>query len=167
MANILTGVRILCGILILCFPAFSGQYYFFYLLGGFTDAVDGTVARKTGEASDFGEKFDTAADFVFAAAVAIKILGNFSVPRWLIVWIAVIALIKIGSHIAGFVRYHELRTVHSVLNKVSGAAAFLVPLLLGADFAWQTKVSILIAVCVLASVAAAVEAVIILKNPLS
>ena len=62
MADIFTGLRILCGILILFFPAFSGWYYLFYLLGGFTDAIDGTVARKLGEASDFGAKFDTTAD---------------------------------------------------------------------------------------------------------
>ena len=49
MANILTGIRILCGLLILCFPAFSEWYYCFYLLGGFSDAIDGIVARKTGK----------------------------------------------------------------------------------------------------------------------
>ena len=54
MANALTGIRILCGIIILRFPAFSGCFFLFYLLGGFTDAIDGTVARKeTGEIAIF------------------------------------------------------------------------------------------------------------------
>ena len=103
MANILTGMRILCGILIMCFPSFSGWYYFFYLLGGFTDAIDGTVARKMGEASDFGTKFDTVADFVFAITVALKIICAVCFPVWLIVWIVVIAVIKIGCHLAGYI----------------------------------------------------------------
>ena len=80
MANLLTGIRILCGLLILCFPTFSKWYYSFYLIGGFTDAIDGTVARKTGSASDFGSKFDTVADFIFAAAVIIKIIRALHVP---------------------------------------------------------------------------------------
>ena len=83
MANVLTGIRILCGILILCFPAFSEWFYLFYLLGGFTDAVDGTVARKTGTVSDFGSKFDTVADFIFAVAVVIKISTALYCPVWL------------------------------------------------------------------------------------
>ena len=39
MANILTTVRIICAPLILIFPAFSTQFYVFYLLGGITDAI--------------------------------------------------------------------------------------------------------------------------------
>lgn len=163
MANILTGIRILCGILIMCFPAFSGWYYFFYLLGGFTDAIDGTVARKMGEVTDFGSKFDTVADFVFVIAVAIKIIGNLRVPLWLLIWIIMIALIKIGSHLAGYFKYHELKTVHSALNKVCGGVTFIVPLLLGGDYAWQAKALFVIAVCVLTSVAAIAEAVTVLR----
>ena len=94
MANVLTGIRILCGILMLSFPAFSGWYYCFYLIGGFTDAIDGTVARKMGTASDFGSKFDTVADFIFTLVVAIKIVHALYIPAWLLIWIAIIALIK-------------------------------------------------------------------------
>jgi len=164
MANILTGMRILCGILIMCFPAFSGWYYFFYLIGGFTDAIDGTVARKMGEASDFGAKFDTAADFVFAIAVAIKVVGNIHVPLWLLIWIMMIALIKIGSHLAGYFKYHELKTIHSPLNKVCGGATFMVPLLIGGDYAWQAKALVVFAVCILTSIAAIAEAAAILRE---
>jgi len=164
MANILTGIRILCGILILCFPAFSGWYYFFYLLGGFTDAIDGTLARKMGEESDFGAKFDTAADFVFAIAVVIQVAGNLHLPLWLLIWIIMIAFIKIGSHLAGYFKYQELKTVHSALNKVCGGVTFMIPLLIGGDFAWKTKAWAVIAVCILTSIAAIYEAVAILRK---
>lgn len=33
-ADLITGIRILCGILILFVPAFSGWFYVLYLLGG-------------------------------------------------------------------------------------------------------------------------------------
>lgn len=164
MANVLTGMRILCGFLILCFPAFSEWFYFFYLLGGFTDAVDGTIARKTGAASDFGSKFDTIADFLFAAAVAVKIIRALSVPLWLILWIGMIALIKIGCHLAGYIRHHEFKTVHSTLNKVCGGAVFIVPLFFGGNAAWQGKAAAVTAVCILTTIAAIAEGITILRN---
>lgn len=162
MANVLTGIRILCGIIILRFPAFSGCFFLFYLLGGFTDAVDGTVARKTGTVSAFGSKFDTVADFIFIVAVVIKIYSALYCPLWMIIWIAVIALIKIGCHIAGYLKYHEFKTVHSVMNKVCGGAAFCVPLFIGGNFAWQSKAAVVIALCIFASIAAIAEGMTIL-----
>lgn len=164
MANVLTGVRILCGLIILCFPAFSRWYYCLYLIGGFTDAIDGTVARKTGTASEFGSKFDTVADFIFALAVVIKIIHALYVPVWIIIWIAVIALVKIGCHLAGYIKYHEFRTVHSVLNKVCGGITFIVPLFIGGNYAWQAKAVVVIIICILTSIAAIAEGFIILCN---
>ena len=163
MANVLTGIRILCGLLMLCFPAFSGWFYCFYLIGGFTDAIDGAVARKTGTASAFGSKFDTIADFVFTLAVVIKIVSALYIPVWLIIWIAIIALIKIGCHIAGYIKYHEFKTVHSALNKVCGGIVFITPLFIGGDYAWQAKLIVVIVICILALVAAIVESITILN----
>ena len=65
IANIITGFRILCSILLMFFPVFSAQFYITYLLCGVSDMVDGTVARKTNSISEFGARFDTVADFVF------------------------------------------------------------------------------------------------------
>lgn len=163
MANVLTGIRILCGIIMLCFPAFSGWFYCFYLIGGFTDAIDGAVARKTGTASAFGSKFDTIADFVFTLVVVIKIVSALYIPVWLIIWIAIIALIKIGCHIAGYIKYHEFKTVHSALNKVCGGIVFIAPLFIGGDYAWQAKLIVVIVICILASVAAIAEGITILN----
>ncbi len=148
----------------LCFPAFSGWYYCFYLFGGFSDAIDGTVARKTGTVSDFGSKFDTVADFIFTAAVVIKIIGALHIPLWLIIWIVIIALMKIGCHLAGYIKYHEFRTIHSVLNKVCGGIAFIVPLFIGGDYTWQAKAFAVIIICIFCSIAAIAEGLTILGN---
>jgi len=164
MANVLTGIRILCGIPILFIPAFSELWYLFYLLGGFTDAIDGTVARKMGTASEFGSKFDTVADFVFTLTVAIKINCALSFPEWLIIWIVIIALVKICCHIAGYIKYHKFKTVHSVMNKICGGTAFIIPLFIGGDCAWQAKAVVMIAICMFTSIAAIVEGFAILRR---
>lgn len=164
MANILTAVRIVCGLLIAVSPAFSGWYYAFYLLGGFTDAIDGTVARMQGKATSFGAKFDTVADVVFVLAVVIKIICNLTVPAWLILWIICIALLKTAAVSVGFAKHHRLITVHSKLNKLTGVIVFLPPLVVGANFAWQVKASVLIAACIFATAAAVQEFVYIRKG---
>ena len=157
MANVLTGIRIICGILILVFPAFSGWYYLFYLLGGFTDAIDGTVARRTGKANDFGAKFDTAADMIFVVAVVVKIIDALYFPTWLIVWITSIFAVKIANVLYGLIKYKQFITVHSAMNKVCGAAVFVQPLIIGSGLPWQVRMLSLIVACIVATTAAIKE----------
>ena len=49
----------------LFFTVFSPLFFVFYLLAGFSDMIDGTIARKTNTASEFGAKLDTVADLIF------------------------------------------------------------------------------------------------------
>lgn len=130
MANIITGIRIVCSIALLFFPVFSPAFYTLYIAAGVSDMIDGTVARKTGTASDFGSKLDTAADLVLAAVCLIRMIPVLAVPVWLIIWIAVIALIKVINIISGFLMRKEFAAAHTVMNKVTGAALFLLPLAL-------------------------------------
>lgn len=159
MANIITGIRIICGILILFFPAFSQWYCALYLLGGFTDAIDGTVARKLGKESAFGAKFDTAADIAFAVAVAVKIAKEVMVPAWLWIWIGIIMLIKVMNVVVGIVKYRRFVAVHSVLNKVCGGVIYFAALFIGAILSWKIKNVVLGMTCVLATVAAVAESI--------
>ena len=92
VANILTGFRILSSILLLCFPVFSEAFYSIYLLCGFSDMIDGTIARKTNSASELGAKMDTVADLVFVAVSLIKLLSTIHIPGWLWIWGSAIAI---------------------------------------------------------------------------
>ena len=74
MANIITGVRILCAAaLLFCLP-FSHAFYVLYVAAGVSDMIDGATARKTNTASEFGAGLDTAADFLLVAVCLIKLL---------------------------------------------------------------------------------------------
>ena len=128
MANIITVVRIICSFGILFVPVFSTAFYALYIAAGVSDAADGTIARKTGTVSDLGSKLDTAADIVLVAACMIKMIPVLDVPVWLFVWIGLIALIKVISIISGYVKRKEFAAVHTVMNKVTGIALFLLPL---------------------------------------
>ncbi|MBQ7173009.1 MAG: CDP-alcohol phosphatidyltransferase family protein [Clostridia bacterium] len=130
MANILTGIRIICSIALLFCPAFSPAFYALYIIAGVSDTIDGAVARKMGTVSEFGSKFDTLADFVFVVVCLIKLIPVIHVPIWLLVWIIVIAVIKAINLISGFVMRKELVTLHTVMNKVTGMLLFVLPLTL-------------------------------------
>ncbi len=130
MANIITGSRIVCSIALLFCPVFSPAFYVLYLVAGVSDMIDGTVARRTGTASEFGSKLDTAADFVLVVVCLIKLLPVLHVPTWLLLWIIGIAVIKAINLISGYVTHKEFVAVHTVMNKVTGLLLFLLPLTL-------------------------------------
>ena len=129
-ANIITSSRILCSICLLFFPMFSVSFYILYLFCGITDMVDGTIARKTNSDSEFGAKMDTVADFVFVAVSLIKLLSTIHIPGWLWTWVSVIAIIKIGNIIWGYVSKKQFTSLHTIMNKVTGLLLFLLPLTL-------------------------------------
>ena len=130
IANILTSCRILGSVLLLFFPAFSLGFYIIYFFCGFSDILDGTIARKTNTVSSFGSKLDTAADFVFMAVCAVKLFPKMNIPVWLWIWIAAIAIVKFANIIWGFIRRKKLVDYHTFLNKTTGLLLFFLPLTL-------------------------------------
>ena len=157
IANFVTGCRILGSILLLFFPAFSAAFYIIYLLCGFSDMIDGTIARKTNSTSELGSKIDTAADLAFVTVSLIKILPAIPVPGWLWIWGGVIAIIKIGNIIWGYVSKKQFISLHTIMNKVAGLLFFLFPLTLSfVDLKYSS-----IVVCSIATIAAIQEGVYI------
>ena len=130
MANTITFIRIVCSIALLFCPVFSPLFYALYITAGLSDMTDGAAARKTGTVSEFGSKFDTAADFVLVAVCLIKLIPVIHVPAWLIIWIIVIAVIKAVNLISGYVMRKEIVVLHTVMNKVTGILLFILPLTL-------------------------------------
>ena len=128
MANIITGFRVLISIALLFCPVFSPVFYVLYLIAGLSDMIDGTIARRINTVSEFGARFDTAADFVFVVVCLIKLLPVINMPVWLWVWIVMIALIKTVNIISGYIVQRKLAVVHSVMNKVTGVMLFILPL---------------------------------------
>ena len=127
MANSITVLRIICSIALLFCPVFSPAFYTLYIIAGVSDMVDGEVARKTGTVSEFGSKLDTTADFVFASVCLIKLVPAIHTPTWLIIWIIVIAAIKLTNLISGYVMQKEIVVLHTYMNKVTGILLFVLP----------------------------------------
>ena len=128
MANFITVIRIVCSIILLFCPVFSPAFYVLYIIAGVSDMIDGIVARKTGTVSELGSKLDSAADFVFVVVCLIKLIPAIHIPIWLIIWMIVIAVIKVINLIRGYVARKEIVACHTVMNKVTGLLLFVLPL---------------------------------------
>ena len=153
IANILTGCRILGSILLLFFPVFSLDFYITYLLCGFSDMIDGTIARKTNSTSKFGSQLDTIADLTFVVVSLFKLLPAIHIPGWLWIWGGVIAVIKISNLIWGYVSKKLFISLHTIMNKVTGLLLFLLPL----TISFVELKYIAIAVCSIATLSAIQE----------
>ena len=158
MANAITCFRILCGLILLFCPTFSGRFSLFYLLGGVSDVLDGMAARHLGTETRLGARLDTAADSLFAVIVLIKVLRAVTIPLWMLLWIAAIDAVKGVNMIGGIVRLGHVAAEHSLLNKICGGMLFVIPLCIG-HFPWQPVAVLMILGCAAATAAAIAESI--------
>ena len=119
----------------------------------FGPCTDGPIARRTGSASTFGARLDTAANAVFLAAALGKLLPALAVPGWLWAWLALIAAVKIGNLLWGYRHGKGFLTAHTALNRLTGLELFLLSLTLP----WVELRYSAVPVCLLATLAALQE----------
>ena len=142
LANLVTGCRILCGIGLLFYQVFSPSFWVLYLLGGLTDMVDGTIARKLNSATGFGSKLDSVADLVFIGAACVKLLPVIHLPGWVWCWVILIVGMRI--------RNRTLILEHTLWNKVTGFLLFMLPFTLSLlDVRYSACV-----ICIIATISA-------------
>lgn len=127
-ADLITGSRMLFSLTLLAFPLPLPAFAALYLLCGITDMLDGFVARRLHTESDRGAILDSAADLLFAAAYAVRILPQLSVPLWIWIWAAAIAAAKVTGILIAGKKTHGLAIAHSFGNKLTGLLLFLLPL---------------------------------------
>ena len=159
MANVITGVRIICSVALLFCTPLSGMFYVLYLTAGLTDMADGTIARRTSSISEFGTKLDTFADFVFIVVCLIKLIPIMGMPSWIYIWIGIIALIKVINIVCGYIVQKKFIVAHTVMNRIAGLLLFLFPLTLSI---LNLKYSAVI-VCAIVTIAAVHEGYYIIK----
>ena len=101
-----------------------------------SDMIDGPLARRLGAESRTGAVIDSVADLFFVIAALVKILPVLEIAPWLWVWITVIAVIRLGNLVCGYLRRNCFVSLHTAANKLTGLLLFLLPV--GAEFIDQT-----------------------------
>lgn len=145
VANLITATRIIFSFQLLLFDLHSCVFYILYLLCGLSDILDGFIARKTNNATEFGAKLDSIADLCFVIVYLIKFLPVIKIPLFIAIWIIAIAVAKILA----LLKTKDFSHFHSLYNKITGIMLFILPFTFTAI---DTNCSVL-AICVLASFA--------------
>lgn len=153
MANAITASRMLAALALLFVEVASPAFWGLYAWCGISDMVDGAVARKLGEQSEFGAKLDSAADLIFVAVCLVSVTPALQMPAWLIAWIAVIALCKIAGYASGLAVHGKVVALHTAANKMAGLLVFAsVPIML-----FTGSVLVAVSACAVATYAAIQE----------
>ena len=162
-ADTVTSVRMAASLLLLFLTPQSREFFAAYALTGLTDVLDGWLARRTGTASEFGARLDSIADLLFYGVVLIRFLPVLrqALPGEIWYAVAVILLVRLAAYVVAAIKYRHFASLHTRLNKLTGAAIFLLPYVLavstGVGYSW--------AVCILAFAASLEELIIHLCRP--
>ena len=154
-ADTVTAMRIGASFLLLFLTLDTIWFLVVYTFAGLTDVLDGWVARKTGSISEFGAKLDSIADMLFYGILLIRLFPVLYqiLPGEIWYAVSVIVAVRFASYVAAAVRYHRFASLHTWMNKLTGAAVFLLPYVLFSKscvvYSWT--------VCILAFAASAEE----------
>ncbi|MDD4067180.1 MAG: CDP-alcohol phosphatidyltransferase family protein [Clostridia bacterium] len=128
--NIITIIRIILSISLLFIEPVTCLFYIIYLTSGFTDILDGFLARKYNITTEFGARLDSIADLIFYAILVWIFLPLITITTVDIVWVVAIALIRFGTLGLTYFKYKTFAFLHTYLNKITSFLVFFYPLVL-------------------------------------
>lgn len=156
--NIISVFRIVATAALLFTSAFSNVFFGIYVLAGVSDVLDGWIARSTGNTSELGARLDSIADLLFYAVMAVKLFPVLLLRLPFIIWcmLGIVLVLRLASYGAVAIRYGRFASLHTYMNKLTGAVVFLVPFVIRTTFA----VAFCVLGCIIALMAVLEELVI-------
>lgn len=127
--NCITSARIAGTVVLLFLTPLTPIYFLIYTLCGISDILDGWIARKTNVSSEFGAKLDSIADLLFYTLVIIRLLPVLwkLLPTWIWYCVGGVVLLRVAAYLTAAVKFRRFASLHTKLNKITGAAVFLLP----------------------------------------
>lgn len=129
LPNFITSFRIIGTFCLLFVKPLSPLFFIIYTLSGFSDVLDGFIARKMNLISEFGSKLDSIADLFFYAIMIIKVFPVLlkKLPNifWLV--LALVLVLRLSAYILAAIKYKKFTSLHTWLNKATGFMVFLIP----------------------------------------
>jgi len=160
LPNIISAVRIVGSFALFLTTPLSGAFIAIYALCGLSDMLDGYIARRFGCVSETGAVLDSVSDAIFIAVLAIIFIPIIHWQPWMLIWMAVIVLIRCASLVIGFKKFQALAFLHTYANKITGLVLFGFPFLLILGGLSMTVITL----CVIATVSATEELAINLRS---
>lgn len=128
LANIVSASRIAGSIVLFFMSDITNAFLAVYIFCGFTDIIDGPIARKTNNTSLIGATLDTVGDVLTYLALTKILIKKSLVPTWILIWIlSAGAVFGIGAFISKH-RFKKLYLPHTYLGKTFGLVVFVLPI---------------------------------------
>lgn len=128
MANLITLSRMVLVLGFFIIEPFTFYFYILYLICGFSDILDGYIARKTNTASKLGGQLDTLADLEMVIVLMIILLPKMHLATHYLIWMLIIISIRLCSMIVVYLKFRQFGILHTYLNKATGLLLFALPL---------------------------------------
>ena len=158
--NFISLSRIIFSLILIFIKPLSIAFYAIYIICGFSDVLDGVIARKTGTTSRLGEKLDSLADMIMIGILLLVLYPIVNFATEIVIWIVSIAIIRLASMVVAMKKYKTFAMLHTYGNKITGIFLFIFPLWL--PYIHTTVLMYII--CIVASISAIEELVIQLTS---
>ncbi len=164
LPNIISCFRLFGTVALLFTDPLSVTFYVIYTLCGISDVLDGTIARATDNTTELGAKLDSIADILYYAVMLVKILPHLvrELPSWIWYVVVFVIALRVLAYIIAAVKYRRFASLHTYMNKLTGALIFTVPYFFYG--AAKLGFAISLAVCIVAAIAATEEVLIHLNT---
>jgi CDP-diacylglycerol---glycerol-3-phosphate 3-phosphatidyltransferase len=160
MPNCLSFSRIIFSLFLLFVQPLSASFYAIYIFCGFSDIMDGFIARRTGKTSSLGERLDSMADMVMTVVLFVLLYPIVNPKAEIVIWIISIIFIRLVSMVVALKKYKTFAILHTYGNKFTGIVLFIFPIMLP-----FVSISVLMyIICFVASVSAIEELIIQLTS---
>lgn len=158
--NCISFSRITFSLILIFVAPLSIAFYAIYIICGFSDIMDGFIARKTATTSILGAKLDSMADMIMICVLLVVLYPIVNPAIEIIIWTVFIAIIRLASMVVALKKYKTFASIHTYGNKITGIVLFIFPILLPYI---HTTVFMYI-VCAVASISAIEELIIQLTS---
>lgn len=128
LANIISITRIIGAVILFFQTELSPLFLTVYVLCGFTDLIDGPIARKTGSTSTIGATLDTIGDVATYLALTKILISQKMVPLWILIWILSAGVLFGAASVVSKVRFKKFYLPHTYVGKIFGGSVFVLPL---------------------------------------
>jgi len=97
-----------------------------FLIAGFSDMIDGPIARRIENASsELGAELDSIADMLLVIVTVVFVLPHFDLWSWLMVCFYAALGFKLASAIPGLIKHRKVFFLHTLSNKLLALILFI------------------------------------------
>jgi len=130
--NIITSLRVLlCLSLIFIKPVLGPLSFLIFCIAGFTDMIDGPLARRIPNAKTArGGDFDAFADMLMIVVGVFVIIPAMNIWGWL--WPAIIGILVfkvVSASVSGLIKHKKILFTHTLANKLAAIFLFIGPII--------------------------------------